>query len=227
MKLAGNYDRSTLLEGCAQSQYGWGVINKTRQIYKGTTLMVDDVSRLSSSCFPRMYMQFQAAISPLSKLTTSKSANESLFYATCSESYTDSGYLSHLFDSFKEKVNTINAHPIMQTTRIACLVKQTFDFSIASAQWVTGNRTNKSMLHNTVNTALSYAPFMLAYTSFGETLPGQVLGNAILLGCLAYSVRQDFFQSIDRSQRESSPTVALAKRFILPKVQSIFSRVWG
>ncbi len=223
MKLIGNQSKEYLLESCNQSQYCWGVLNKTHKIYKGLTNICDDVFSLFNSRL--QCMQFQATLPPPPELTLlSKNYTIISLPMTCNKSYTDASYLKHTFSSFK---GIINASPLVQISKKACLVKKTFDFGIASVQWITGNRSNQSMLHNTINTALSYMPFMLAYTSFGETLPGQVLGNAILIGCLAYSVRQDFFKSIDRSKRESSPTVDLTKRFILPKIQNIFSKVWG
>ncbi|MCH9632690.1 MAG: hypothetical protein S4CHLAM6_10280 [Chlamydiae bacterium] len=222
-----HHTKTGLLEGYSQSLYGFGIANKTRLIYKGAGHIINDTSRLANSCFPRIYMQFQAAISPLTQqITRSEATSLFLKMPTCSDSYTDLTYLSYLYGSVQKKVDMINAQPLTQITKQVCLAKQSLDFTLASAQWIMGKRTNSSMLHNTVNTALSYAPFMLAYTTFGGTLAGQVLSNAALLGCLAYSVRQDYYHSVNPEIRESSPSVALVRDSVIPKVQSLFSKIW-
>lgn len=211
------------MEGYAQTLYGYSVFSKARWLCNASGYVAHDLLNLANSCLPRFYLQIQAASNPLfSRLeqTTSQPNNVQSF--------------AHSFFNFaqfhsqaKEIVNFVHHHPAIIFLRKFCFIKQTCDFSIALAQWVTGNRSNYSMLNNAVNTALSYIPMGLTYTAMGSTFPAQVLGNIILLGCLAYSIRQDILGSIDHSNRESSPTVSLIRNYALPKLQNLCSRLFS
>ncbi len=214
--LSSPVSKERALESYAQSMYATGIANKSHRVYNVAKVVCGEVAHLSDSCFPRLYVQIQRAF------TTSSASNPfasvpDLFESSqqCSDSFFN---LDYLWNSCKETTQIINAHPLMHTIRRVCLGKQLLDMSIASVEWLAGKRDNNSMTHTAINTTLVCAPLLL---------PVGIISNTFLLGCLAYSIKQDFSLSADREKRESSPSVALVRDTIYPKVKSIFSKIWG
>lgn len=190
-------DIDVMVEGYNQTVFGYGIMSKAHSLYKAGKLVGYDLLRLSNTCIPTGYLQMEALIQPFMQPSSPSSEEASTL-------------LSYTMREWR----VISNHPFCHAMRQFCFIKQTCDFSLAFFEWIQGSRSHSSMARNTVNTALSYIPLFINY--FGEEFSSSTLfmNNAILMGCLAYSMHLDYLSSQDPQFRESSPTVAKIKKLL-------------
>ncbi len=208
--------RFAAIERGLQAIYGYGILNKARELCN-SSYKIAAKSLYFLGGYPNL-----AANLPMNNTLHPLLANAEQLNLS-SQVTTQMASSLFNFTEMQQTVQLISQHPATNFLKECIFVKQTCDFTIASTQWLSGNRSNRSMAHNVVNMALSCIPIILASTAFGSTLPAQVIGNAILLGCLAYSIRQDALSSIDPSNRESSPSIAWIKDHAIPAVRSFLN----
>lgn len=208
--------RFAAIERALQALYGYGILNKARELYNSSCKIA-----LKSLYFFGDYPNLAANLPTNNTLHPLLANAEELNLPT---QLTTRALLN--FNEIHKAIQFISQHPATAICKKWLFAKQTCDFTIASIQWLSGNRPNKSMGHNLVNMALSCIPIILASTAFGSTLPAQVIGNAVLLGCLAYSIRQDALSSIDPNNREASPSIAWIKAHAVPAAYRLGSRLF-
>lgn len=201
--------------------YGTAMFTKARQLYFVISNVASDITCLLNSDITTVFIQMQAALAPwLSQANAPPST--SLTSNLTSQFYKDWAPTYH---SFKQLVNDINTHPLTVMSRKFFFIKQSCDFTIASIQWLKGNRTNQSMLFHSVNTALAVLPMMIA--SLPTNSYQQITANVVLLGCLAYSIRKDYLHSTLKQPRESSPCIHFIQNNLIPKIKVASAQLFG
>lgn len=131
------------------TDYGW---NATQSVYN-----------LYSEYFPRF--QFYS-VSPHSSdfesptfCHSSEEENFTNYFTTATDAF------SEYYRTFKNNVDYLNNLSIMMGVRSFFVIKQTCDLGLTLAGWVLGKKSNSSLLHQSVNTALAWSPMTYALIS--------------------------------------------------------------
>ncbi len=189
-------------EQAIQASYGVGIVGKTYRLQQALRHIASDIEILSSFN-NEVFIQLQAYISIFGAQTPSSTS-----LPQGETAYT----------KFKDCAKFLDKHPLTQFFRIILFWKQTSDFAVASVQWLSGNRENRSMAYQLLNTSLSYIPLLIAKAAEEKFTNLQISLNIMMLACLAYSLRRDMTLSADSKERETSPTMGLIKKYLMPPV---------
>lgn len=204
-------------ENATLASYGFGILSKGQKLTSIFNYLYRDIARLTDSRITHLFMQLQAGFSIRGGLYSND------FTPTCSAYFSFSN-ISHIA---KDYIHQFTEHPISKFATSFFFYKQTLDFAIASYEWVTKSRSSKSLLNQTVNTTLAYIPVIAGASSLSEDLSVQLAMNALTIGCLAYSIRQDFICSTNSKLREPSPSILMLRLKIIPKIQSFSQKFWS
>jgi len=178
-----------VVENFTQATLLGNIVNKSR-------LIIINASKVIPADPSELFLKVQAIISSVSNDPSLFSSKSSMFDVKKNYSH------------FKKTVKWMNQLPLMIALRRIFMVKQTCDFTLALYSWMQGNRSNTSMVRHTVNTALTWVPFMVYEAKLLDSPFALNFTALFTLGCLTYSAFQDFRQ-YDPKKREKSPTIEL------------------
>lgn len=112
---------------------------------------------------------------------------------------------SHCYTSARSMLDDVHQHPYMQKVREFFVLKQTCDFSITLAKWLSGEKSSTSMLYQTANTALAWSPVIFEKLSELDDDTLMTIASVASGLALLYSFSKDYASYRDPQKREQSP----------------------
>lgn len=207
---------ANLQETAARTSYGYAFLSKSKLLLNTATSLGNDILKISDSWITEFFMQCQAAMS----LGSNSATNPDVYHAT---NFT----FKNLTETSRNYLNILTNHPISVFAKTFCFYKQTTDFGIASFQWAKGNRSSSSLLQHASNTALAYIPLLVSSAQITDSIPLQIGINTLTIACLFYSIKHDITYLKYKESRESSPSICIMKRHLLPVISSISNKIFG